>query len=104
LFTPGIETIWGTDNQRVMTNISKDRKRRTHPIVLRYGTQAYSSFLAIPVLHQSIIALMLRENAVPTNRFPEHFNNLEKLVFLKRYVFLRVKLCLLPLEDGPKAG
>jgi hypothetical protein len=87
--------------------VLKDRKRRTHPIVLRYGTQACSSFLAIPVLQQSINVSMFlerQENVVPTIRLPEHFNDLEKLIFLKRYIFLRVKLCLLALEDGTKAG
>ena len=39
----------------------EDRKRRTHPIVLRYGTRAYSSFLAILVLQHLIVVLMFVE-------------------------------------------
>jgi hypothetical protein len=43
-------------------------------------------------------------NALLTIGFPEHFNDLEELVLLKGYIFLRIKLCLLALENGTKAS
>jgi hypothetical protein len=45
-----------------------------------------------------------QRNEVLTIRFPENLNDLEKLVFLKGYIFLRIQLCLFALEDGTKAG
>jgi hypothetical protein len=43
-------------------------------------------------------------DALLTVGFPEHFNDFEELVFLEGYIFLRIKLCLLALEDGTKAS
>jgi hypothetical protein len=36
--------------------------------------------------------------------FPEHFDDLEELVLLKRYILLRIKLCLFALKNGTKAS